>query len=281
MRTLLLGICCLILMQACSGPSKIIFTSDRYGNADIFEVQDNGRKLLRLTQDSVEEWGPTILNEREITYLAQEEEGIFRYKLDLITGQRKIINQPTNCILDDKNMVYSPLTKRQLYECKGEVYMADAEGTTIRHLTEKLKGISAYVSWSADERYVLLTNNSTGNNDIYRLDLDNETWENLTNHPANDERGSLSPDGKYLLFSSSREKKNQDLFLMNLETREIRNLTSSKAVELIGRWSKNGKTIIYGSNEPGNWDIFSLHIKSGKKKQLTFSDSFDGDPRVR
>ena len=105
---------------------------------------------------------------------------------------------------------------------------------------------------------------------------------NLTNHPANDERGELSPDGRLLVFSSNRkEPSDPDLYIFNLETNEIKNITNSEGYDLIGRWSKDGFSIVYGSNRSGNWEIYRYDIVDGLSTRLTNNSAFNGDPRVR
>jgi hypothetical protein len=50
-----------------------------------------------------------------------------------------------------------------------------------------------------------------GNYEIYVMNPDGSEQINLTNHPANDVRPSISPNGKKILFNSFRDRQLGDL----------------------------------------------------------------------
>ena len=106
--------------------------------------------------------------------------------------------------------------------------------------------------------------------------------KNITNNPANDERGDISPDGNFIVFSTDRfESGNQELAIQNLKTGEVERITSTNGNELIARWSLNQNAIYFGSNADGNWEIYKYDTKRKGTTRLTTNDGFDGDPRTR
>ena len=135
-------------------------------------------------------------------------------------------------------------------------------------------------NWFPGEQKVVFTNKQSAS-DIYAIDISGNILINLTNHPANDEAGVISPDGKYLLFSSDREgNNNQELYLMNIETKKLENITQTPEWELIGRWSADGQRVYFGSNKDGNWELYVYDLQTRETLRLTTSEGFDGDPRV-
>lgn len=103
----------------------------------------------------------------------------------------------------------------------------------------------------------------------------------LTNSDANDERGELSPNGEYLVFSSDRYKPgNQDILMKNLKTGAVENITNSEGTELIARWSTDGDFIFFGSNKDGNWELYTYNFEDKSTVRITQNEAFDGDPRV-
>ena len=261
-------------------PMEMLFSSDRNGNSDIFLMVGDADAIRQITSSSAEEWAPSWVNGEEISYLRQRDTQPIEIVVHhLGTNETRLVPHPTRCILDDKNYLYSGTQK--VFTCNGEIYWNDAVGTSY-NITANLTGKSNYPSWSPDGQTILFTNNSSGNNELYQYNILDQSTKKITDNPANDERGELGPNSKYVIFSSDRfEPGNQEICLMNLETREVTNITNNSAFELIGRWSRDGKYIWFGSNRTGNWEIYRYLVESGETTQLTNHPGFDGDPRVR
>ena len=269
------------ILTACSTSEFVVFSSGRDGNSNIYIMDADGQNQQALTQNQAEEWGPTVMNAHEITFLRDEDGEIKRYKLNLETLEESPLPHPAECILDDKNIIYGLKTARMLYQCEGDIFVCDANGENKINLTRDLNGIAIKPSWFPGEDRATFTSNHTGNNEVYAIDISGENLINLTAHPSNDEAGEVSPNGKYLLFSSSRDgENNQDLYILDLETQEIENITQTSDWELIGRWSGDGQRIYFGSNKDGNWEIYVYERASRSTHRLSRNEVFDGDPRI-
>ncbi len=258
---------------------RVLFVSDRNSNSDIFLMSSDG-KLEQLTFAETNEWAPTWLSKNEITFLRQENNDVNRYSLDLLNKKEYKIEQPANCILDDKNVLYGSSIYTELYACNGDVFIRSS-GQSPKNITNELEGNSLYPSWTFNNDKVILTNDSEGNNEVYLYDPMKKQISNLTNNQADDERGQLSPDGKKLLFSTNRYgKSNYEIAILNLETREVMNVSNTSELELIARWSKDGSSIYYGSNRGGDWELYRYDLFDESRTQLTDNEHFDGDIRV-
>ncbi len=269
-----------LLIGACQqSPEQVAFSSTRERNSDIFLLNSKSGEVQALTDSEVEEWAPSWINEEELCFLRQDLGRVKRFKINVNTGEETQIEQPTNCMLNDKNALFLK-EGMQIYPCEGHIYLANELGHVQERLTEGLSGRSNYLNLSFDEEYLIFTNNSTGNNDIYRMHLASGRMENLTNHPANDEHGDLSADGQKLLFSSNRFDDNQDIVIMDLNTGFVTNLTKTPQLELIARWGNDPNIIYYGSNKDGDWELYQYDLESQEHQRLTNNPGFDGDPRV-
>ncbi|MDT7833374.1 hypothetical protein RQM59_13370 [Flavobacteriaceae bacterium S356] len=278
----LLVLILLVLGVGCStSPSRILFSSNESGNSDIYMMLLDGSEKEAIVQTDKEEWGAVFATPNVIQFLRQDSTRINRYEFNLITKDEKKIDQPKECILDDKNIVFSGYGI-EAYTCAGDIFIKDRDASIGKNYTKDLDGTSNYLAWSFDNSAIIFTNNATGNNEVYSMNIRTRELKNLTNNPANDERGELSPDGRLLVFSSNRkDPSDPDLYILHLETNEIKNITNSKGYDLIGRWSKDGFSIVYGSNRSGNWEIYRYDILNGLSTQLTNNSAFNGDPRVR
>lgn len=271
----------LAAMSCKTDNEPIIFSSGRNGNSDIFMMDINGNNQIPLTQNTTEEWAPTWINENEITFLRQQNDSIVRVKLNLVTKGETKLEHPSNCILDDKNVLYSISNHYQLYACKGDIFIFDTKTNETTNITEKLNGTSLYPCWSNDGKSIIYTSNHLGTNEIFIFEMESQETTQLTDSDSNNERGELSPNRELLVYSSDFfEKGNQDVVVRNLETGEIKNVSNSSGMELIARFSANGEDIFYGSNKDGNWEIYSYNLATGNQIRLTTNMEFDGDPRI-
>ena len=271
-----------LVAQSCSQSEElIIFSSSRNGNTDIFKMDTDGQNVVALTTSDFEEWGPTWINAEEISFLRQTKDSILRIKLNLSTLEESRLEHPSNCILDDKNMLYSSQPNTYLYTCKNDIFVVDSKGSTTINITASTDGFASYPSWSNDGNKVIYTSNHLGSNEVFCYDLATKAVAQLTSSKSNNERGELSPDGQYLAYSSdASEKGNQDIILKNLKTNDQTNITNSPGMELIARFSGDGYSVYYGSNKDGNWEIYSYNIETKQSYRLTNNAGFDGDPRI-
>jgi len=215
----------------------------------------NGENKKALTQTDFEEWGPTWISKDEISFLRQTKDSIFRIKLNLKIDKESKLKHPINCLLDDKNILYSG--KLELYTCKNDIFIYNPRTNETINITDNMKGVANYPSWSFDGKSVVFTSNHLGNNQLFKYEIDSEKVIQLTDSNTNNERGELSPNGKLLVYSSDYfEKGNQDIVIKNLESGDIKNISKSTGMELIARFSNDGNQIFFGSNKDGNWEIY-------------------------
>jgi Tol biopolymer transport system component len=89
--------------------------------------------------------------------------------------------------------------------------------------------------------------NSDGTLDIYSMNADGTGVTRLTNDPALDHWGVLSPDGKKVVFASTRHDPSFDIYVMNSDGTGVTRLTNSSGLDVFATWSKDGKKIAFAS----------------------------------
>lgn len=274
----------LLALASCQSntPSKkILFSSGRNGNSDIFLMNTDGSDVTPIIKGTNEEWGATFTDANNITFMRQIKDSVFRFSYNLSTKEEQKLTPLRGCYLDDKNVVYSK-NGDYAFSCGLELFLKKKDDEKFIKLNTGSRNTPNYLSWTFDGKKILYTDNLTGSNDVYAIDIETQSIENLTQSNSNDERGDLSPDGKWLVYSSNQHNaKDQDLFILNLETKEAENITNSSGYDLIGRWDLDGKSILYGSNKDGNWEIYRYVLADKSTVRLTNDAAFDGDPRVR
>lgn len=114
--------------------------------------------------------------------------------------------------------------------------------------------------------------------DVYYSEKPGDSAERLTTNPALDYEAVLSPDGKWVVFTSERNG-SPDLFAINLETnRKPQLLIESKAMEDQVTFSPSGDSIAFMSTAGGNADIYVMSFKPGSVQKIENGKNISNDP---
>lgn len=81
----------------------------------------------------------------------------------------------------------------------------------------------------------------------------------------------LSPDGKKMVFASTRHSTQPDLYVKAVDGVAVTQITSEPSADVQPCFSPDGKLIAFASNRSGNWDLWLMSMESGRATQLTNS----------
>jgi len=85
--------------------------------------------------------------------------------------------------------------------------------------------------------------------DIFMADLNGKIVKQLTNTPGYDAEATISPDGKTMLFTSTRDG-DLDLYTMDLKTGKTKRITNMLGYDGGAWFSPDGKKLIWRSSRP-------------------------------
>jgi len=110
---------------------------------------------------------------------------------------------------------------------------------------------------------VYVSDNHSGNADIFLKPLDGEAIIQKTTSPSNDLQPCFSPDGKNIAFASDRNG-NYDIFIMQADKNgSLWQVTRSAADEISPSWSPDGTKIVYCARMPhGDWEMWIADLKT-------------------
>ena len=85
--------------------------------------------------------------------------------------------------------------------------------------------------------------------EIFMADLNGKIVKQLTNSPGYDAEATLSPDGKKMIYTSTKDG-DIDLYIMDLKTKKEKRITNLIGYDGGAWFSPNGKKIIWRSSRP-------------------------------
>lgn len=127
----------------------------------------------------------------------------------------------------------------------GDLWSAKLDGTDVRRLTTA-DGDESSPSFSPDGSLIAFSGNYDGNMDVYVIPATGGVPKRLTFHPAVDVAQGFSPDGKHVLFVSTRSgatTRNSQLWTVPVEGGVEEPLPIPSATQ--GTYSSDGRRIAY------------------------------------
>jgi TolB protein len=168
-----------------------------------------------------------------------------------------------------------------------ELFAMDIDGNNLVQLTDS-KVAEYHARYSPDgKKIVFVSDRDTEINSspypitsIYMMDIDGASENKLKQDSYSnysDYDPCISPDGNYMVFSSSRTN-NDEIYIMNLSDRSTTNLTNNEEWDGRPQYSPDGNNIVFNSdrgNKSAYMDIYMMDLTGKNVVKLTESISWD------
>jgi len=218
---------------------KLVYTTDKFDTRivdasqkwrEIMMLDLNLNQIQRLTLNYCDDYYPRFSKENDQIIFVSERADV--RQIDY--GQRH-----TNLyIMDSDGSFQVPLTKGDVYDQSGYVteklkttiFSSKAPQSTFKLLekTNSIKTVDTLLVYSGknilsvdgtpDRTKVVFVSDKSGNNDLFMYNTISMQDEQLTFHPADDNKPSISPDGEKIVFHSNRDGF-YNLYLIDLTKR--------------------------------------------------------------
>lgn len=264
--------------------AKIVFSSNRDGNWDIWTMNPDGSDPINLTQDAAADfspvWSPTG---EQILFVSFRKGGESLYLMD---ADGKNIRKVLDNWRSRSSATWSPDGKRIASVSDAVLYIATVDGKSIEPVAQTGFGSVGDPAWSPDGKEIAfiynkrkqgyelrLLNVQTRKQKVLLGELEKYPYKS---HPA------WSPDGNQIAFVLHKFRAIQNqadaiawqdeetIYLINRDGSQLRKLVSEKGPDaLCPTWSPQGDEITYQQEVRGFTQLFKIDVRSRVKTQLT------------
>jgi Tol biopolymer transport system component len=269
--------------------ARIVFSSNRDGNYEIYAMELDGLPQCRLTMDPQADFTPAWSSNRsQIAFARGSYDGqfigddaeIWVMKSDG-TRQKRL----TNNDVADFGPAWSPNRKKIAFtRSRWDIWVMNANGSGEIQLTDD-PDYDMSPAWSPDGlKIAFQSTRDTAPGDrwqIYTMDPDGFRVLRLTiDDGALHEAPAWSPDGRLIALTYQKSAALQ-IAVMKADGTGLTPLTDGSANDMYPSWLADGSKIIFQSDRDGNLEIYSMNPNGSNQTRLSWSAPTDEFPNGR
>ena len=266
---------------------RLVFTSNRNGQYDIYKMDPAGQNVVRLTTSPTSEseaaWSfdnkRVALVRPRVNAANQTWRDIYIVNADGSNGHWARPTAPANFELSHPSWSPDGSKLAVTMSLNGVYYVSRlilATGQVSAYSTGYggLPGTWATYTKSGQIVYLGPTRKT-----VNRINGDGSGNKILFTSTQTLVQPTLSPDGTKLLFVRLIDELfNSEIFLRNLSTGTTTKLTSSPAPDMMPTWSPDGLRIAFMSGRTGVGQVWTMNTTGGSLTRITHTTTAEGSP---
>ena len=249
---------------------KIVFTSLKSGNEDIFTINIDGSGLTQLTDNPSNDMYPQVSPDGKKILYTSDINGTWQIMTMNIDGTEK--KQITNSVhrsgypamsFDGKYIIYEVFM-----ENNWELFRINSDGTNPVRLTFNPGGDDWHPVAHPFDFKVLFESGSIGSEDIFFMDFDGSNKTRISDYGIRKRTPCISRDAKYISFAGF-EDDISSIYIMNSNGSSVSRLTNNPGFDTHPSISPDNKLITFDSNFSGNSEIYIMNFDGSGVVKLT------------
>src|SRR5688500_15392086 len=151
---------------------------------------------------------------RRVAYVSDEsgEEEVWVW--DMATGTRRKLTSHESVKSD---LTWAPSSQKLAFVAANRLWEVDAAGGDVRELAHNPAGGFSIQQYSADGNWIVVSHRDDDQNaDVFLFDVRARREYNVSKSPFNELSGAMTPDGKTIVFTSTRDGGVNQLFSASL-----------------------------------------------------------------
>lgn len=285
---------------------KVLFVSDRDGNKEIYSIDLNGENIINLSQnpayDCNPNWSP---NGKYIAFTSDRSgnEEIYLMNYDGKNQKQLTINSGTH-------PSFAPDGQHIAYCSENDIFIYNLIDSTYSNITNSPNKMDVHPVWSPCGKFICYSSGDNGKTlNLFIIDNTGKNLEQLTENSGFNHSPNWSPDGKKIIYISSKPiapikspvlllTEGNSLYVME-EGGGISSITNTindlivmdntgnnKEILLSNNnnictpcWLMNGEQVLFTMNTIKNSDIYILNLKNKKDiSRITSNNKTDYSP---
>ena len=251
-----------------SSTGRIVFTSLRDGNYEIYVMDTNGGNQENLTNhpayDHQPDWSP---DGTKIAFVSDRDGGGTQiYVMDAdgknvirLTDGRRFKEGP-DWSPDGGKIVFS------VHDLVNHIDVMDADGRN----REKFEDQALYPSWSPDGEEIAFVSLRDGVNEINVIGVGGRGRKRVTHDLAPKLNPSFSPDGRRIAYGNGQNERFFHIYVVGADGRNRMRLTHNRESHSDPAWSPDGRIIAYDVVDGiGAGDLHgTIHLMTANGKHI-------------